>query len=438
MIRPTRRCVLLFAAAFPAALLPALVALPLWRTWAMMAAAGGLAVAADLALVLGPERLRLGTRLPETLFIGEDEDLEATVSVAGGRGPLSVELLFDLGGVLRPQHAVRLALRGTAPAQARIRLDPALRGQALVEAAWLRWAGPLGLVERLHQRPLDQQVPVVPNTRAVQRAAAQLLGPRSLLYGPKVERYVGEGSEFESLREYAPGLDLRAIDWKASARHMKLLAREYRSERNHQVVLAFDTGHLMSEPLGAIPRLDHAINAGLLVGYVALKSGDRLGLFAFDERIRLHVEPRGGVASFQPLQQRSAELAYSTAETNFTRGLTELGRLLRRRSLILVFTDFADTVSAELMIENIGRLARRHLILFVALRDPFLDRVADAAPRSVDAMSRAVVARDLVRERDVVLSRLRRRGVHCLDAPPNAISPRLIRRYLEIKRRELV
>jgi len=272
----------------------------------------------------------------------------------------------------------------------------------------------------------------------VRQAALRFMSAREFLAGTKVQAHRGEGSEFDSLREYLPGLDPRALDWKSSARHRKLLLREHRAERNHQVVLALDTGYLMSEPLGDIPRLDHAINASLLLGFVALKTGDRVSLFAFDERVRLFTEPRSGPDAFMRLQQRTADLAYSRAETNFTLGLVELDRRLKRRSLVVVLTDFVDTVTAELMIENLGRLARRHLVLFTTMRDLALSETADGAPRDLTGLNRAMVARDLLREREVVLLRLRRLGAHCIEAPPGGLSTRLINRYLDIKRRELV
>jgi uncharacterized protein (DUF58 family) len=274
--------------------------------------------------------------------------------------------------------------------------------------------------------------------RAVRGAALRFFTARQFLPGLKVQPQLGDGSEFESLREHTAGHDTRGIDWKASARHHKLLSREYRAERNHAVALAVDTGHLMSEPLLGIAKLDHAINASLLLAYVALKTGDRVGLYAFDAQVRLFLEPQGGVHSFGRLQAHTAGLAYSTAETNFTLALLELGQRLRRRTLVVVLTDFVDSVTAELMVENLGRLGRNHLLLFVALRDVGVEALAARAPRDLDDLNRAVTAHDLLREREVVLSRLRRQGVHCIDGPPGTISTQLINRYLDLKRRERV
>jgi uncharacterized protein (DUF58 family) len=233
-------------------------------------------------------------------------------------------------------------------------------------------------------------------------------------------------------------MDSRTIDWKSSARHTRLVAREYRAERDHQIVLAFDTGHLMREPLDGIPKLDHAINAGLLLAYTALKTGDRIGLFAFDSKVRLFAEPRGGMGAFPRVRARTSELDYTREETNFTLAFTSLLGRLRRRTLVVAFTDFVDTVTVELMVENLARAAAKHLVLCVTLRDPELSRLARARPDDVAALHRSVVAEELERERAMVLSRLRKLGVHCLEVPSARVSVALVNRYLDIKRRELV
>jgi uncharacterized protein (DUF58 family) len=233
-------------------------------------------------------------------------------------------------------------------------------------------------------------------------------------------------------------MDPRSIDWKASARHTRLLSRELRAERNHQIVFALDTGRLMAEPLDGVPRIDHAIHAALLMAYVSLRHGDRVSLFPFDERPGALSPPRGGVGALPHLIRHTTELAYSDAETNYTLALTDLASRLRRRSLVVVMTEFVDTVTAELMVENVLRLARRHLVLFVALRNPELEAETLAEPRQLVQVERAVIAESIARERELVLRRLRRRGVTCIDARPEHLGTDLLNRYLEIKRRERI
>jgi len=437
VIHPTPRALLLVAAGFPAALLPALVHPGLWGVWLVLLALATLAIGIDAILALPPALLSVEVEAPDALAVGQEGRLGIRLS-AGRRGPDAVLIRCELCPEFDAPPPATALLSGGGSAALAIPLVARRRGKLSVDEVWCRWSGPFGLVGRQKRVEAGRTVAVVPDLRPVRAAAFRYFGSRELDTGVQVERFVGDGSEFEALREYVAGLDPRAIDWKASARHRKLLSRDFRAERNHQVVLALDTGHLMAEPLEGIPRLDHAVTAALLLGYVSLRLGDRVGLFGFDAAARAWAEPQGGVAAFGRLQAVSAGLAYSTAETNFTLGLAELSTRLRRRSLVVVFTEFVDTVTAELMVENLARLARRQLVVFVALRDPDLERSALARPRRLGDVYRSVVAGDFARERERVLARLRRVGVLCVDAAPQAVSSQLVNRYLEVKRREMV
>ena len=305
---------------------------------------------------------------------------------------------------------------------------------AVLSRLHLRWAGPLGLVRRVVVRGLDRSVRVVPQIGGVREQAMRLFS-RDRRAGNAVVRERADTAEFRALREYQSGDDRRGINWRQSARHATLLVRETEAERNRTIVVALDTGRLMCEPLaGGVARLDHALNAALVLAYVALKMGDRVGLWAFDAKPVLASGTVSGAGAFGPLQRLAAGLDYSTAETNFTLGLTGLGAALPGRALVVVFTDFADPTGAELMVENVGRLLERHVVLFVAFRDDALEALAAAAPDSADTVARAVVAGTLLAERDAVLTRLRRLGVDVLEAPAAAMGPALIGRYLDGKR----
>jgi uncharacterized protein (DUF58 family) len=444
-MRPTLRCALAFFAGIPLSLGAAAVSARLWTVWLAYFGACVMLAAVDALLALPRRRLRVEARAPEQVFIGTGGAATLAITGAGWRRAATLELLIELDDRLEPQPPRTIVLRpdGGAPrssarAEHEVALRPRRRGDVAIRAAHLRWTGPLGLIERQAAIAIDATVGVVPDLGAVRAVALRMFADRDFTAGLKVERFLGDGSEFESLKEYVPGLDHRAIDWKSSARHRKLLCQEFRAERNHQVVLALDGGQLMSEPLDGVPKLDHAINAALLLGWFCLRTGDRVGMLGFDERVRLWADPAGGMQSFPRIQAMSAELDYRAVETNYTLALADLSTRLRRRSLVVLFTDFLDTVTAELMIDNVTRLSRRHLVLFVAVKDPSLGARALARPRTLDTLHAAVVANDFARERDVVLERLRRSGVHCLDVTPGAFSMALLNRYLDIKRRELV
>ncbi|MBV8750988.1 MAG: DUF58 domain-containing protein [Candidatus Eremiobacteraeota bacterium] len=436
MMRPTRRAVLVFAALLPLPWLLVVVAPALW-TFAFDASALMLVVfATDAALAYPRRRLQLDLRTPEAAFVGVAMHATLALDAAGGRRPNAFEVMLDLGGEADPSLAHNpFAVGASAPAD--VEIVPRRRGLARIDAAWVRWRGPLGFVQQTRRFALDRVTRVFPSVHASRPAAFDLLF-RDALLGSKVQPHSGEGSEFESLREHASGMDVRFVDWKHSARHRKLLSKEFRAERNHPVVLAFDTGHLMREPLDGLARLDHAINAGLLLAWLALRSGDLVGAYGFDARPGAFVTPARGTHRFRHLQQVSADLTYGTDETNFTLGLAALSARLDRRSLIVLFTDFVDTVTAELLVENVQRLTRRHLVVFVALTDPLPSRILGAPPDAVRQMARAVVAYDVLRDRSIVFERLTRMGIHCLDVPSARLSASLLNTYIRIKQRGLL
>jgi uncharacterized protein (DUF58 family) len=436
-MRPTRRLVLVLLLETPVALLPALLGGWLWPAWLAVLGATLLLAALDLVLAPPPRSVAVDVDPPALLHPGEVAALEVRAR-ARGRAPAAVEGLLEVEGPVPSPGLVRTAPDGGGVATLSFPLAPFRRGAVRVPAVWLRWQGPFGLLERRARVEAGIEVPVVPDARGAQRDAIRLLTERTWLEGGKLERFVGEGSEFESLREYVPGHDAGAIDWRATARSRRLIVQERRAERDHSVVVALDAGRLMGETLDGRSRLDHAVHAGLALAWAALKTGDRVGLFAFDEVPRAFLAPRAGARAFSAIERATGEVHPRGVETNFTLGLTDLLTRLKRRSLVVVLTDFVDTVTAELMVENVARLARRHLVLFVALEDAGLERTVLREPRAISDVYRAVAADELVRERERVLARLRRLGVQCLSAPPRAVTSRVLARYLEVKRREMV
>jgi len=437
MMRPTPRAVLLFACGIAPALFLVIFRPQLWAWSLYYGALVLLAIAVDAVLAFPVRALRVTTEGPDSLQIGESGALTVTIAPTPYPRPTAFELLCELTGYAEPPAIVAATLMPGEEARATIPLVPRQRGRLAIDAMWLRWRGPLGLVRQWRRIAVDRAIDVVPNVRGVHSQALQFFA-REAIYGVRTQHQKGEGTEFDSLREYAPGLDSRFIDWKHSARHGKLLCKEFRTERNHHVVLAFDTGYLMREPLDGLPRLDHAVNSGLLLAWISLQGGDLVGLYGFDAALRQFQQPVRGMSNFTRLQRAVAGLDYHHEETNFTLGLAGLNARLKRRALVILFTDFVDTVTAELLIEATERVANRHVVVFVTLRDAVLHGMADAAPERFEDVAKAVVAHDFLRDRSIVLERLQRLGVHCLDVPSRSLPVNLINRYLMIKQRGLL
>lgn len=432
MIYPSARLFIGIAAGAALAMVVGVVAPSLWLAplgWTLL-----LLSAAAVDAMTGLRRT-LPARLEAASAVIVGDSLPLRLVLAGGRPGRVTEAAFSVDGLLRLPDAgrTRIAADGTA----QIVATALRRGIARVTGLDLRWQGPLGLVWLLRRTPLDHAIAITPDLRPVHSDGVALLA-RDARVGMMVQLVTGPGGEFEALADYQPGMDRRRIDWKQSARHSALLAKEFHTERDNNIVLAFDCGRTMIEPLGGLARLDRAITAGLLTGYVALKMGDRVSLFGFDAKVRQLSAPRTGAGSFAALRREAAGLDYAAEESNFTLALSTLVQKLDRRSLIILFTDFVDATSAELMLRAVGRLLASHVLLCVVMRDDELESLVHAAPGDADDVSRAVIAADLLKERRLVLTRLRRMGVEVLEAPWQDVGPQLARRYLETKRRQLL
>ena len=389
--------------------------------WVLLAAVA----LGDIALSWSRRR-SVDVQVPGEVFVGEEMSLLLRVTPAAA------------GTVVRldwPEGFSGPAETALADGLAKIQCRAVRRGVWRLTRAWLQWPSRLGLFEFTPRLTLDHAVTVVPNIRPVQSGQITTT-VMSTLYGVKENRAIGEGSEFHQLRDFVAGMDVRSIDWKRSARRRSLVAREVQAERNHHVILALDTGYLMREAIAGLPKIDHAITAALATAWAAALGGDLVGYFAYDARPRSFVAPQSGRLAFARLRTWTAALEYVGRETNHTLALTELSARTPKRSLIIIFTDFVDTTSAELMVENIRILARRHLVVFVALRDPDLDALVDQAPNDLDGVARLVAANQTVQDRRLVLERLVRLGVTIVDAPPHAVTARLVSTYLEIKARD--
>jgi len=306
---------------------------------------------------------------------------------------------------------------------------------ASLDRLWVRWRGPFGLMWKQAELPLAHTVAVVPDISSARETAIAYF-QRDALVGDHARRQVGQGREFDSLKDYQPGMGRRMIDWKRSARHGKLLAREFRIEQNNNIVLAIDSGRLMCEPVDGVPKVDRAVTAALLTAFVALKGGDNVSLFSFDSKPRVASGATRGTASFATVQRRAAEIDYSTEDANYTLALTTLAARLNRRSLVIIFTDFVDPISAELMLRTVGRLTESHLVLFMLMKDVELEAVADAPPATPEDVARAVTAGALLRERQVVIGRLRMLGAQVIEAVHDRLGPALVERYLTLKRED--
>jgi uncharacterized protein (DUF58 family) len=438
LIYPTRASILTAAAGVPVALVVAVLSPGHWYAGLAWPVALLMLALID-ALTGAPARAASAqVAMPHSASVGAAVDATISIAIAGTGVPQTAEIALSPDPLLDADNDGRLWLpldqgRGSAPLSVTARR----RGSARIERLWIRWRGRFGMVWKQRRLAVDAMMAIVPDIREVHEHGAHIF-QRHALQGLIAQVDRGDGADFESLVEYRSGMDRRAIDWKQSARHWKLHAKEFRTERNNQIVFAIDAGRQMSDPVAGLPRIDRAVSAMLLTAWVALKLGDRVALHAFDSRPRIASGLVSGAGAFAELQRLGAQIDYSGEESNYTFALTSLAAGLTRRSMIVLFTEFTDPTSAEFLMRAAARLLRTHLLLMVVLREEELETIVERAPATTEDVTRTVTAAMLLRERRLVLTRLRHLGAHVIEAQHDRVGEQLVAGYVDLKRRNLL
>lgn len=331
----------------------------------------------------------------------------------------------------------RRIMQGSLPGRATwegvYHVRPLRRGDYRFGDLNLRWQGPLGLVLRQGRAPAEQAVRVYPNLLDVRRYDLMLRQNRLQELGLRQARLPGQGTEFERLREYRPDDEYRRIDWKATARRHRPITVEYQTERSQNIMAVLDTGRMMQSPVAEIAKLDYAVNAVLLLGYVATGMGDKVGMMTFADDVGAFLHPRAGRGQFYRMLERLYAVEAAAVEPHYQRALSYLALQQRKRALIVLFTDLSGGASMEALVETVTLLGKRHLPLVVTISDPDVHGAARRRPDSSADVYQRAAAGQLLEERRLVLESLQRAGVATLDVPATQLSLAVINRYLALK-----
>jgi uncharacterized protein (DUF58 family) len=314
----------------------------------------------------------------------------------------------------------------------------------------VRYRSPLGLAERWARAPLTQTVRVYPVLRTSEEQQIFLARSRQIELQLRRAQQRGLGRDFESLRDYREGDDLRDICWTATARRGSLITRQYQSERSQPVWIVLDCGRLMrarvamaqalreSGPAPSNSKLDHACTTAVALAQLALYSGDRVGLLAYGQNIQQRLLPGRGASHLRQLIELLAQVHTETSEADHLRATAVLNRLQPRRSLILWVTDLAETAMRPEVIDGALQLLRRHVLLFVAMAQPEVEFIAQARPKNVEQMFRSSAAQEMAGRRELLLARLHEQGALTLDLNPEALTSSVLNQYLMVKERAMV
>lgn len=443
-IQPTARAVALAAVASVPLALAAPAGLPVPGVAAATTALVVALVVADSAAATAPRRIVVGREHPPVVSVGERAELRWTVTSEATR-TVHVALADDLAPSLRPstrRARVRLAPGDTAVVTTTLR--PLRRGRFEPSHVVLRIRGRLGLGSRQRRVPLRTVLRVHPPFRSRDEAELRIRRARVLEVGLRRAHGLGGGTDFEQLREYVPDDEFRRIDWTATARVGRPIVRTYRAERNQNVLVLLDNGRTMAGRVSGVPRVEHAMDAAMMLTAVATGLGDRCGLVAFDRVVRSVVPPgrHGDQVS------RVAEAMYATvpelAESDYAAAFSHVVARFRRRTMLVLLTDLVDHAVRDTLEPALPLITRTHLVVVAGVRDPLVSAWArgreggdrDGAGASIGprgaAYRRSAAVSSLDARRRAV-ARLRGAGVTVIDSSPGRLAGDLADAYLRLK-----
>jgi len=430
---------LLWAIAIGAALIALTIVSPVLLVVAVAYHVGlVLVLARDIALLPGRSGYRVRRVMPEPFSLGEHEEVKVVVENSAAAGllatiadhapadlspqPREVAGKFDRNGRLELTYSTSSPRRGAYK-------FGALDLQVSRRDGW--WRRQVRL-----QHP--NEVAVFPNVVAIKRMQLTLRRGLRVMAGLRRARPPGASTAFAGLRDYVRGDDIRRVSWTATARRDHPVVVEVEAERGQQVMIAIDCGRLMTAPAGELDKLDYAINAALMLAWVAQAYGDRVGLMTFDDRVTSFIKPERGSAQLRRITEELYAVKPEYVEPDFGHAFTHLSLRLGRRSMVVILTDLQDPEASKELVAHCLRLAARHLVLVVAMSDP---SVVNARQAPVTTSSRAyewAAAEEFMASRRESFELLRRGGVLGLDVVAGSLSPALVERYLELKERALL
>ena len=428
---PTWRLPIVAAAASVVVLL-----LPLDPAWVSVVIVNALLLAAavtDWLLAVRPEVIPVTREAPGVVPLNGRAEIVWRVTNPTDRR-LRVRLADELAPSLRAESrraSVVVAPEGRATA--RTALQPTRRGRFRPTEMVLRVEGPLRLSARQGRQRVPGSIRVYPPFRSREEAELRINKARILEVGLRSAQGRGGGTEFDALRDYSVDDEFRRMDWAATARARKPIVRTYRAERNQTVLLLLDAGRLMAGRVEEVPRLDHAMDAVMMLTSVATRLGDRAGLVAFDQQVRAVVPPGHSRDQLSRVTEAMYSLEPELVESDYRGAFAQTLTRFRRRALLVLFTELAEQAMAETLLPALPLVARDHIVVVASVLDPEVIGWARSVPTEGGTTYRKAAAAAAIAERRRTIARLRGLGATVVDAPPGQLAPQLADAYLRVK-----
>lgn len=438
------------------------------RLWIMLAWDGliALLLLVDAMALAAPGKIVVTRRFVHSPAIGEATDIEYEVA-QGSNSIVTLQVTDELNAALVAMpRAVTIVAYPRDPAKASLTVRPGERGDVELGKIFLRYRGALGLVERWAVCDSEQRIRVFPAMeQAGSNQAMYLMRARQIELQKRRLRLRGIGREFESLRDYQRGDELRNISWPATARRAKLITRQFTTERSQQVWVVLDAGRLSRTAfrLGAdgrngggdpvsqsrvdagdrevalvVTQLDQAATAALMLAQVIGSSGDKFALLTYGRGVQQQLLPGNGPAHLRIMIDLLSQTRSERSEANHLNAVSRLKNLQRRRGLVLWVTEMADSVGRPEVVTAAAELVRRHLVVLVLLEHPELDALSVREPKNAEEMFASTAAQEILERRGEAIVRLRQQGVLVVETTPGEVGAAAITKYLEVKAQGLV
>jgi uncharacterized protein (DUF58 family) len=420
---------------------------PLWLL-ALLFPGGWLAGVAYLVLILvlswrdagtipPAVQLRATRQLPPRFALDVEHSVTLVLTNLSAR-PLKAAVRDELPDVFESENELpEISIPPGSEARLSYTVRPLSRGAHDFGDVILRVQGERGLIQKQVALVAIDTVKVFPNFRGADQYQlwAQIDQRNEVVRKPRP--FKAAGTDFESLHPYIPGEDPRTIDWKATARRGALISRNKQVEKGQQLAVLLDAGRLMAENIGKYSKLEHALNATVMLSYVVQKRGDALSVASFSNKIESFLPTVRGPSLLPRVLESLYAVQVHPVESDYWQAIAQVLRLLNRRSLVILLTDVLDASASGGLINNLSRAAEKHLVLCVVLNEPAISDVARALPATVADAYRKAAACDQLRRRRLAVESMRSRGILVLETDPVHLSVHLIKRYLEIRQANL-
>lgn len=395
-------------------------------------------VLVDIGLLYHKRRPVSGERLMADRFSNGDDN-DVTINLQS-EYPFKtrVEVIDEAPHVFQRRDIVfRLTIDAHSGGMVRYTLRPTRRGSYGFGLTRVFVATALGLVQRRLSLMQPVDVKVYPSYLMLNKYELMAMSNNLTDVGIKRIRRVGNHTEFEQIKEYVQGDEYRSINWKASARRASLMVNVYQDERSQQVFNVIDTGRSMQQAFEQMTLLDYAINATLVLSHIAIRRGDKAGVVTFAGTFDTYVPEGARGSHMMTINETLYDLEASDDDSDFASLVLNVDRLIGKRSLLVLYTNFTTPDSMRRQLPYLRRLNNRHRLLVVIFDDVEIEQLATQAPTDIRGYYTRVIAGQYVNGKRAIASELRQNGIYTLLTAPAKLSVNIINKYLEMKARQL-